>query len=684
MKLKVLRLPLMLLFILVGTSVLAQKNPLADADNAFDSRSYYKAVELYKKAYPKVRSSADKKTVLYKIGYSYYKIEEYDNAKAWLGKAVKAGYPGSEAQYYYAKTLRRIGLYDKAIVEFTKYKGLKSADVAKAEKYIMECEMAQEWLDNPTRYMVEKDPVLNSKKRDFSPAWADKRHISLIFTSTREGSVGDNIDQNSGDYYSSLWYTKQDKKSKKWMVPNVMDEGANIINNGTANEGSSSFDSRYKTMYFTRCMFEKKTHMGCAIYWSKKVGKTWSETELVKLSKSDTSAIGHPSVGLKDQYLFFASDMPGGMGGKDIWFAKWDKKSKTWMDPKNLGAPINTEDDEMFPYIHEDGRLFFASDGHPGMGALDIFVADRKGTQDVWENVQNMKSPINSSYNDFGIIFDGLKNKGYISTDRPGGRGLDDIWSFRVPPLKFIIAGTITDVDDGSALPEVMVKLTGTDGSSVEIKTDELGYYEFDQVPGSTERYIKGETSYTLMVTKEGYLSGKGQETTLDLTESTKLVHDFKLQSIRKKEIVFPKVLYDLAKWDLQVNDSVNSKDSLDFLYQTLVDNPTIVIELMSNTDTRGTEKANQTLSQKRAQSCVDYLESKGIPADRMVAKGYGESQPLISDAEIAKLPTKQEKEAAHQVNRRTTFRVLRDDYVPAPKEEAPLEGAKEGTESDN
>jgi len=684
MKLKLLRLPLMLLFIMLGSSVIAQKNPTAKADKAFDSRSYYEAIALYKKSYKDVRTSDQKKEVLYRIGYSYYKIEDYDNAKAWLGKAVKAGYSNPDAQLYYAKTVQNQGNYDKAIIEFTKYKELKSADVEKAERYIMECEMGQEWLDNPTRYVVEKDPVLNSKKRDFSPAWADKRHSTLIFTSTREGSAGDNVDVNSGDYYSSLWFTKQDKKSKKWMVPNLMDDGSNIINNGAANEGSSSMDARYKTIYFTRCMTEKKSTMGCGIYWSKKIGKQWSETELVPLGKSDTSTFGHPSVGLKDQYLFFASDLPGGYGGKDIWFAKWDKKKKTWVNPKNLGSSVNTDGDEMFPYIHDDGRLFFASDGHPGMGALDIFVAERKGTEDVWENVKNMKSPINSSYNDFGILFDGTNNRGYFTTDRPGGRGLDDIWSFRVPPLKFIIAGTITDVDDGSALSNVAVKLTGTDGSSIEIKSDELGYYEFDQVAGSSERYIKGETSYTLMVTKEGYLSGKGQETTLDLTESTKLVHDFKLQSIRKKEIVFPKVLYDFNKWDLQVNDSVNSKDSLDFLYQTLIDNPTLVIELMSNTDTRGTVQANETLSQKRAQSCVDYLESKGIPGDRMVAKGYGESQPLISDAEIAKLPTKVEKEAAHQVNRRTTFRVLRDDYVPAPKEEAPAEGATDGAESDN
>ncbi len=683
MKLKVLRLPLMLLFILLGTNILAQKNPTAEADKAFDSRSYFEAVDLYKKSYSKVKSSSDKKEVLYKIGFCYYKIEDYSNAQAWLSKAVKAGYEKPDAQFYYAKTMRNMGSYDKAIVEFQRYKEMAPND-PRADKFIGECEMAQEWLDNPTRYMVEKDPVLNSKQRDFSPAWADKRHTSLAFTSTREGSVGDNMDVNSGDYYSSLWTSTQDKKSKKWMVPTIIDEGQNIINNGQANEGSSCSDSRFKTLYFTRCMTEKKSTMGCGIYWSKQIGSQWSETELVPLSKFDTAAVGHPSVGLKDEYLFFASDMPGGFGGKDIWFAKWDRKAKTWINPTNCGASINTSEDEMFPYIHDDGRLFFASDGHPGMGALDIFVAERRGTEDVWDNVENMKSPINTSYNDFGILFDGTTNRGYLSSDRPGGRGLDDIWSFRIPPLKFIIAGTISDVADGQALPGVAIKLIGTDGSTVEIVSDELGYYEFDQVTGSTERYIKDETSYTIQVSKENYLAGKGQETTVGLMESTKLIHDFKLQAM-VGEIEFPEVLYDLGKWELQVNDSVNSKDSLDYLYQTLMDNPTIVIELMSHTDTRDTDARNLVLSQKRAQSCVDYLVTKGIPVDRMVAKGYGESQPKISDAEIAKLPTKEEKEAAHQVNRRTTFQVLRDDYVPAaPQAPAPESNNEDDSDSDN
>lgn len=681
MKFNVLRFPLAIILIFLGTSLLAQKSVTKDADAMFKASRYFEAINLYKASYSKERSASGKKLILYRIGYSYYKIEDFDNAKGWLGKAIKAGYSDPEAQFYYAETVRRTGLYDEAIVEFKKYQELKPEDTRTAQ-YIKECENAQDWTDNPTRYMVEKDPVLNSKKADFSPIWGDKRHTSLIFTSTREGSAGDNVDPITGQSYSSIWRTTQDKKSKKWMTPNMMDDGSGVINNGTANEGSATIDSRYKTVYFTRCSTKKKSRLGCAIYVTKKVGTAWAEPELFPIKLNDTAVAGHPSIGLKDEYLFFASDMSGGFGGKDIWMVKYNKKGKSWGEPVNLGSEINTSGDEMYPYIHEDGRLFFASNGHEGMGSLDIFSSDRNGTKDEWNNVQNMKSPINSSYNDFAIIFDGEADRGYLTSDRPGGRGSDDIWSFRIPPLKFILAGTVTDVETGESISDVAIKLIGTDGTTVESKSDELGYYEFDQVTGSTERYIKSETSYTIEFSKKGYLNGSGQETTLGRMESTKIVHDVKMQSIKTGEIKFPEVRYDLAKWELQVNDSVNSKDSLDYLYETLIKNPTIVIELMSHTDARGSDKNNQILSQKRAQSCVDYLVSKGIPAERMEAKGYGENQPVITEDVINSLPTKQEKEAAHQKNRRTTFRVLRDDYVPVvPAEEAPTEG---DAESDN
>ncbi|HBH06827.1 MAG TPA: hypothetical protein DDX92_09510 [Flavobacteriales bacterium] len=650
----------------ISTSSFAQKNFMKEADAAYDNLSYYHAIELYKKAYSKTNKKEEKKRILYQIGKSYYDLQDETNAEEWLSKAIKAGYDNPDAQLQYAKTIMRKGEYDRAIAEFNKYKGMNPND-PEVDVLIKSCERAQEWKDNPTRYKVEPEPIINSKQSDFSPTWSDKKNMAMVFTSTREGALGNATDEVTGQNFSSIWFAEQDKKSRKFNTPTLVDDG--VVNTGTSNEGGVTFDERKNNMYFTRCMSEKKKVLGCKIYTSRKMGNAWGEPAEVKLVESDTTVAGHPSVGLDDEYLFFASDMPGGYGGKDIWMSKWEKKGRTWGKPVNLGKPINTSGDEMFPYIHEDGRLFFASNGHEGMGGLDIYMSERQGEADRWGNVQNMRYPINSSYNDFAILFDGKEDRGYFTTDRPGGRGMDDIWMFSIPPLRFIIAGNVSDVDSGEPLSGATVRLVGTDGSQVEQTVDELGYYEFNEKEGGG-RYILEETSYTLEVTMPQYLVGKGQETTVGLEESTKLVHDFKLQSIKKKEIVFPEVRYDFARWELQVNDSVNSKDSLDFLYQVLIDNPTIVIELMAHTDQRGNDDFNLELSDKRANSCVEYLASKGIPGERMEARGYGESDPVIGESVILELPTEEEREAAYQKNRRTTFRVLRDDYVPAPQEE--------------
>ncbi len=237
--------------------------------------------------------------------------------------------------------------------------------------------------------------------------------------------------------------------------------------------------------------------------------------------------------------------------------------------------------------------------------------------------------------------------------------GGDDIFSFVLPPLIFVLQGTITDVETRKPIAQATVKLVGSDGTSAEVTTDAAGTYIFGDK--GNDRYIKSNTTYELTVSAIDYLNAKGKETTVGLTESTTFIKDFALQTTKKKEIAFPEVLYDLGKHTLRPE----SKDSLDFLYQTLIDNPTIVIELNSHTDSRGGQKPNQLLSENRAKSCVEYLISKGIAADRMVAKGYGKDQLLISDADIAKLKSNEEKEAAHQKNRRTRFRVIRTDYVP-------------------
>lgn len=676
---KHVRLLFCLLALSMSFTVMAQRQtPLEVADQAYENYAFYQAIDLYKKAYSKTKKTADKKRILYRIGQSYYQINDNSNAENWLKKAVKAGVPEPKAQYLLADAIRRQGRFDEAMVEFKKYVSDNPSDPS-GKTAVKSCQLATEWKDKPTRYFVEPEPLLNSKQDDFSPTYGDKKHSSLVFTSTREGSTGNSIDPNTGGNFSGLWVSTRDKKGK-WSVPTPLPETVNTIE---TNEGSAGMDAKFSYVYFTRCAMKKNQALGCDIYRAKKAGKSWGQAEIVDIKKPDSSVVGHPAIAFKD-YLFFASDMPGGQGGKDIWYVKYEKKGKKWSDPVNLGKEVNTSGDEMFPFVRKDGNLYFASNGHPGMGGLDIFKATRDGKNMKWGKVENMQSPINSEGDDFGIHFDGLNERGFFSTDRSGGRGEGDIWTFRIPPLKFIIDGVVTDLESNQPIQGVTIKLIGTDGSSVELVSDELGYYEFDAKQGSNDRYVLENTSYTMEVSKEKYLRGKGQETTVGVEKSTRFKHDFKLQPITEKAIEFPEVRYDLGKWDLQVNDQVNSKDSLNYLYQTLIDNPNIVIELMAHTDSRGRDASNQKLSQKRAQSCVDYLIGKGIEQGRLQAKGYGESTPYTSkqnvvynDEFINSLPTKEEKEAAHQKNRRTEFRILRDDFVPKPKEEAPVDGAK-------
>ena len=439
-------------------------------------------------------------------------------------------------------------------------------------------------------------------------------------------------------------------------------------------------------MYFTRCESEKNEVKACLLYSSAMVGNEWGEPEKLAIG-SDTFSVGHASMSSKNDIMFFSSDMPGGKGGKDIYFMTYDSKKNEWGEPTNVEG-VNTSGDELYPFIRDDGTLFFASNGHPGMGGLDLFSADKIGPN-AWSKVENMRAPINGPGHDFGIVFEGAKNRGYFSSIRSDGKGYSDIYSFKMPPVIFVLQGKVKDVECGKPIPDAVVKLIGTDGSSAEARTDVAGFYKFD-AKENEERFISENTSYTIVVSKHGsakktspdcekavipersYLNGRGQETTIGIERSTAFVHDFELQCSNCGEIKFPKVLYPLAKWDLLVDDKVNSKDSLDYLYQTLVENPTIVIELAAHTDARDSEKNNQILSQKRAQTCVDYLISKGIDAERMVAKGYGESQPFVdpktnivyNEDYIYGLP-KGQQEAAHQINRRTVFFVLRDDYVP-------------------
>jgi peptidoglycan-associated lipoprotein len=680
-----------------STTAVAQKNFSKDADKAYDNREYFNAIELYKKAYTKIKKKEEKARNIFMTAECYRMINDNKQAEAWYIKAIKGGYPDPKATLYLADAKKAQEKYNEALIEYNNYKKQVPSD-PRGEDGAKACELAQKWKDAPTRYKVENMAQINTKDPDFAPMYADKKYNKIYFTSMRPGVAGSSIDATNGELYSDIFETSMDKNGK-WSTPVAIPAPVNTKDN----EGLSAITKKGDMMIFTRCLDAKNTETFNQLWSAPKKGNVWGEPTKLAFC-IDTLKYAAPSLSADGTTLFFASNMPGGQGENDIWYSKYDKKAAKWGTPVNLGPGINTAGNDVFPFIHDDGTLYFASNGHLGMGGLDIFRAEKKG-DDQWANVTNMKYPINSAGDDFGIVFEGKKERGYLSSNRETTKGADDIWSFLLPPLLFTIEGDVTDCKYKETIAGVTIKLVGSDGSSVETKTDAAGHYKFAE--NGTARYILPNTTYIIstavpkdVVTAQapkGFLnsSEKAKETTVGVEEAKTFKHDFCLVPI-EKEIRFPDVQYDLGKWDILPQ----YQDSLNFLYETLIDNPTFVIELSSHTDFRGDDKSNQILSEKRAKSCVDYLISKGIPAARMVPKGYGEKRPLevkdasgalqytLSEAYIKKVTKgkpKEEFEAIMRKNRRTVFTVLSKDFVDpnAPKEVPKTETPKPKTEEE-
>ncbi|MAC95954.1 MAG: hypothetical protein CMC96_10685 [Flavobacteriales bacterium] len=651
-------LGVLLLLAIAPIQLLAQKSYLDDADHAlYKEEKYHEAIEMYKKAYVKEKGRDVKAEIIFKIGESYRLSDQTEQAEVWYEKAIIAQYADPVARLHLANMKMQNGKYDEALVEFQKYAADNPSD-PRGKLGVEAAQKAQTWADNPTTYTVEPVVLINSEFYDFSPTFADKRNDELIFTSTREGSTGSDVSEVTGTNFSDLYVTQRDKKGK-WSEP-VLAGGEDGAVNTDASEGSATFNSRRNIMYFTRCEVEKNGYKGCKIYQAQKQGMGFGTPEEVMIA-SDSAVVGHPAITPDDKILIFASDLEGGQGGKDLWYIKEEGRNQ-WSAPINLGPEINTQGDEMFPFVRENGDLYFASNGHVGMGGLDIYMAAKKG-DGQWGEVQNMKAPINSSANDFALIYQGNENRGFFTSSREGGRGKDDIWEFSEPPVIFILKGEVRDIETGEPITAAKVELVGTDGTTAEMETRSDGTFEFAD-KGNGEYYISPNTSYNITVSKNDYLSAKGKETTVGLDESKIFAHLYELQPITEEPIKLPDILYEFD--DVKLTDQ--ARDSLEVLYKTLVDNPTIVIELLANTDSRGSAEYNQKLSQGRAKSAVDYLVSRGIARERMIPKGMGESNLLISDEEISKLATEEEREAAHQLNRRTEFRIIGTDYVPKPE----------------
>lgn len=650
-------------------SISAQKNYLKDADAAFDNHQYFNAIELYKQAYVKVKKADVKSKILFRTGVAYQEINDLQGAETYYNKAIKAKYPDPIAILKLADCLKAQQKYPEAIVEYNNYKKDAPSDVA-GENGVKSCELAQQWKDAKntpeTRLKVENMALINSKESDYSPAYSDKKGNKLIFTSTRQGGLG-TIDVNTGQNHSDLYETALDKNGK-WSTPVAL--GTTIVSK--MNDASVSVSKKGDVMYITRCPEEKNKQLKCQIYVCKKQGPSWAEPVLLPFN-IDSIAFGHPAISPDGKTLYFTSKLPGGFGGKDIW--KSTIEGKDFGQPVNLGPSINTPGDEMYPYITDDDKtLYFSSNYHLGMGGLDIFKAEKSADGKFTKAPENLKYPMNSAGDDFGIVFEGKKMRGYFTSNREGGKGSDDIYSFNLPPLNFNLSGTVVSIENNEPVQNAMIHLKGSNGDMFEQKTAADGKYTFKLKENTSYEVTVATDKQTVSQTfKLGFLANKdlGKLTSVGENESKDFVKDFALTPV-KAEIRFPAVLYELGKADLKPE----SKDSLNFLYQTLIDNPSIVIELQAHTDSRGNNAKNQILSDARAKSCVDYLNiEKKIPLERLKSKGWGETKLLVKDDVINKAKTKEEKEALHQKNRRTVFRIVNWDYVDpnAPKSDKPI-----------
>lgn len=623
-----------------------------EADHYFKKEGYFTAIDLYKKAYSQEKSADEKAALIFMVAESYRMIDDQVQAEVWYRRAIKARHDDPMAYYHLAKSLQAQARFKEAEDELEKYKE-KGGNIALADAALESLNFAKEKNEQRTRYEVDALVMLNTEYYDIAPTIVDEEGNTLYFTSSRLGSTGIDEFKRTGESYEDIFMTTRDKKGK-WSEPERLPQGVN----GYDHEGAGVVTSDGQRMYYTRC--DKDQNMGCTILMTTMVDGKWGEPKEIsfKSDEQEENTVGHPALTPDDKVMIFASDLPGGQGGKDLWYSVYNDATNSWGTPVNLGANINTSKDEMFPHVRNNGNLYFASNGHKGMGGLDIFMAEKTG-ENEWGNISNMGAPINTNTNDYGMVFEGDFERGYLSSDRPGGKGKDDIYSFSLPEVLFAFQGVVYDKDGQFPIEGAYVKVAGSDGSSYEAITDENGAFLFDQ--NGEERYVNPNVNYSIEVGKTEYLVAKDNISTVGLDdESTTFVKEFFIQSTAVDEIEFPEVQYDLGKYTLRPE----SKDSLNYLYQTLVDNPTIIIELAAHTDSRGGNASNQRLSENRAKACVDYLVSKGIPAPRMKAKGYGENRLRISDAEINALPA-DEREAAHQKNRRTVFRVLSWDYVP-------------------
>ena len=647
---------MMAVCLLAPLQVYSQNSKIRKAYEEFNAGHYRSASDMLRKAYNSTKNNAERADIMFKIGECYRLTNTPKSAEMWYAKAIAKGYQNPIVHLRLGEMKKMLQKYAEAKEEFKKYKEKAPGD-RRGNEGITSCDIALQSIESGSGYEVDNMKFFNSRKNDFAPAFASDDYSVVYFTSSRDASTGKNINAVTGEKFSDIFVSKKDRKGI-WSQPVPIEGDVNTEHD----EGMCSFTPDFKTIYFTRCRSSNNKAWGCQIVSAQLVNGKWTKEKVIDIA-GDSVVVAHPAISPDELTLYFVSDMPGGQGGKDIWKITRASTGDNWSKPENLGPSINTPNDEMFPYVHPDGTLYFSSNGHIGLGGLDIFKAIEEDGN--W-TVKNMGYPINSPADDFGITFEADFERGFFSSSRTT-TGDDDIYAFTLPTLRFTLIGLVKDEKTEQPLQGAHVKILSSSGTTIEIPTNN---------DGSFKHTLEAGTDYVFIASKQGYLNGKERETTKGEEKGKNFNIVIPLTSIARP-IELPNILYDFNSHELRPESLV----SLDRLVELLlVDNPNITIELGSHTDSRGTDAYNNDLSQRRAQSVVNYLLEKGVPRDRLTAKGYGKSKPRVVDEQLAaqhfflrngitlteefinSLPSG-EQEIAHEYNRRTEFRVLRTDY---------------------
>lgn len=619
---------------------------------------YYDAAAEFKTAYnktsPKDKDKRGERAL--KLAGCYDRINSTQKAIAAYRNAIRYNKADINTHLAFARILMKNGSYKEAAKEFQMVlDSLPDNELAKSG--LLSAQTAQEEKNAGSRYIVKKMDVFNSRRADYSPMLFGDEYDQLYFTSTRNEAEGDELSGITGTKAGDIFVSQKDDKGK-WGKPEAIVSGLNT----EFDEGACCFTPDQSQMYLTQCTTDPNYPRYATIVTSNRSDAAWSKASPLEVTRDTLSSYAHPAVSPDGQWLYFTSDMPGGKGGCDIWRVRITTNGLGGVE--NLGEPINTPGNEMFPTFRPNGDLYFSSDGHKGLGGLDIYIAkvDKNTKKFVLEHPGY---PLNSQGDDFGMTFEGPHNRGYFSSNRGDGRGWDHIYSFEKPEIIQTVKGWVYEMD-GYELPDALVYMVGSDGTNLKLSV---------KGDGSFTQVINPNVDYMMLATCKGFLNHKEELRVKPVTESEEYVLQFPLASIRVP-VLIDNIFYDFDKYSLRPE----STKALDELIKLLNENPNVTIELSAHCDYKGSAEYNKTLSQKRAEAVVNYLIQHGIAKDRLSPVGYGKEKPktirkkltekypwlkegdVLTEEFIKKLD-KDKQEICNQLNRRTEFIVLRTTY---------------------